>query len=377
MKNYLEIDLSALENNIDVIQKHVGNSVTVAPVVKANAYGIGVDELIKSFENKNIQVVFVATVEEAINLRRAGYSKEIITLNELLPYEANKIVDFGITAGVSDENVANEINKCAKTENKIAKIHVEVDTGMGRIGIKPENMLNFIKRVNSLTNIEIEGIYTHFSSADCDAEYTKLQVEKFNNVLENLEKQGFNFKYIHASASSGILKVNIPKCNMVRPGIILYGYMPNKNMKNELGLKPITKLISHVVFEKEIQKGDSIGYSRSYIAPEKRRIATIPIGYADGIRRALSNKGRVYINGKFANIVGNICMDNFMIDVTDIEDVKVGDEVIIWDNEHITIEEIAEMCDTINYEILCGISDRVKRLKKGIDKNGLESTISI
>ena len=150
------------------------------------------------------------------------------------------------------------------------------------------------------------------------------------------------------------------RCNMVRPGIILYGYMPNEKIINDIGLIPTTKLISHIVFVKEIEKGTSIGYSKSYIAKERRKIATVPLGYADGIRRLLSNKGRVYVNGKYANIVGNICMDNFMIDVTDIN-VNVGDDVVIWDNENITIEEIAKQCNTINYEILCGISERIKR----------------
>ena len=148
---------------------------------------------------------------------------------------------------------------------------------------------------------------------------------------------------------------------MVRPGIILYGYMPNEEMKNILEIKPVTKLVSHVVFVKEIEKGTSISYGRTYIAEGKRKIATIPLGYADGIKRILSNKGRVYINGKYAKIVGRICMDNFMVDVTDI-DVKIGDTVYIWDNENISIEEIANLCDTINYEILCTISNRVKRV---------------
>ena len=149
---------------------------------------------------------------------------------------------------------------------------------------------------------------------------------------------------------------------MIRPGIITYGYMPNKNMQNTLHLEPCTKLISHVVFVKEVEKGTSIGYSRTYITKEKSKIATVPLGYADGVRRALSNKGRVYINGKYAPIVGNVCMDNFMVDVTGI-DINVGDEVVIWDNEHITVDEIADICHTINYEILCGISARVERVK--------------
>ena len=366
-KSYLEVDLSAISNNIKMIKKCVGDNVTIAPVIKANAYGIGTSGLKEVFEKEKIHVVVVATIEEGIKLRGQGYKQEIITLNELLPYEAKKVVEYELVPGVSDLEVAFKLNRYAVMADKTIKIHVEVDTGMGRVGKKPEEVWDFVKEMSKLSNIEIEGIYTHFSSADCDDKYTKMQVEKFNSVLDELEKEGLYFKYIHSSASSGIINVKNARCNMVRPGIILYGYMPNEKMENTIGLKPTTKLISHVIFVKEVEKGTSIGYSRSYITKEKRKVATIPLGYADGIRRALSNKGRVYINGKYADIIGNICMDNFMVDVTGI-DVKVGDEVVIWDNKNITVEEIADICDTINYEILCGISDRVERIyKKGIE----------
>ena len=360
-KSYLEVDLSAISNNIKMIKKCVGDNVTIAPVIKANAYGIGTSGLKEVFEKEKIHVVVVATIEEGIKLRGQGYKQEIITLNELLPYEAKKVVEYELVPGVSDLEVAFKLNRYAVMADKTIKIHVEVDTGMGRVGKKPEEVWDFVKEISKLSNIEIEGIYTHFSSADCDDEYTKMQVENFNKALDELEKEGFSFKYIHSSASSGIINVKNSRCNMVRPGIILYGYMPNEKMENKIGLKPTTKLISHVIFVKEVEKGTSIGYSRSYIAKEKRKVATIPLGYADGIRRALSNKGSVYINGKYADIIGNICMDNFMVDVTGIN-VKVGDEVVIWDNKNITVEEIADICDTINYEILCGISDRVGRI---------------
>ena len=360
-KNYLEVNLFNIANNIERIKKCVGKDVIVAPVIKANAYGIGIAGLKNILDEENIKIVIVATIEEAIKLRSEGYTQEIITLNELLPYEVKNVLKYNLAPGVSEIDVAYAFNEEAKKQNKVANIHVEVDTGMGRVGKKPSEMLDFCKEIRKLSNLNIEGIYTHFSSADSDEEYTKMQVTQFNNVLDTLKKEGFTFKYIHASASSGILNVKNTRFNMVRPGIITYGYMPNKEIKNKIGLRPCAKLISHVVFVKEIEAGASIGYSRTYIAKEKRKIATIPLGYADGIRRLLSNRGRVYINGKYAPIVGNICMDNFMVDVTGLS-VKVGDEVAIWDNENITVEEIADLCGTINYEILCGISDRVKRI---------------
>ena len=362
-KSYLEVNLSAIKNNIKKIKNVVGENVTIAPVIKANAYGLDTKGLKDIFEKENIRIVIVATIEEAIKLRNEGYRQEIITLNELLPCEVENIIKYNISPGISDYNVIYVLNEIAKKEKRIVNIHVEVDTGMGRVGKQPEEMIDFILKITELSNINIEGIYTHFSSADSSKEYTEIQILKFNKVIEELERKGIKLKYIHSSASSGILNFPEAKFNMVRPGIITYGYMPDKNMKNNIGLKPTTKMISHVVFAKEVEKGTAIGYSRTYIAPEKRKIATVPLGYADGIRRALSNKGRVYIKGKYAPIVGNVCMDNFMIDVTGI-DVNVGDEVIIWDNQNITIEEIADICGTINYEILCGISMRVKRVYK-------------
>ena len=268
-----------------------------------------------------------------------------------------------MTPGISDLEVAKELDKIAKDTNKKVSVHIEVDTGMGRVGLAPDMMVEFVQSISKLENIELEGIYTHFASADTNGTYTTMQLEKFNEVLELLKENGFNFKYIHSSASSGIINYPNAKFNMVRPGIITYGYMPDKSVKNNLNLKPCTKLISHIVFIKEVQKGTAISYGGTYIAPDKRKIATIPLGYADGIRRNLSNNGNVIINGKYAPIVGNICMDNFMVDVTGI-DAKVGDKIYIWDNENITIEDIAKRCNTINYEILCGISERVKRVYK-------------
>ena len=360
LKSYLEVNLKSIEENIKKIKNEVGKEVTVAPVIKADAYGLGATKLKSLLENQNIKIVVVATIDEAIKLRKSDFNMEILLLNELLPSEASKIVKYNLTVGLSDYKVAEKLNEEANKKNKKVNIHFEVDTGMGRVGIKPENALDFMYKISKLENLNIQGIYTHFSSADSSKEYTQMQIDLFNKTIDNLKKNGYEFKYIHSSASSGILNFKNAYFNMVRPGIIIYGYMPDKSIKNTLKLETSTKLISHIVFIKEVPKGTAISYGRTYITKEKRKIATIPLGYADGIKRLLSNKGRVYINGKYAPIVGNVCMDNFMVDITGI-DANVGDEVFIWDNTNITIEEIADICNTINYEILCSISKRVKR----------------
>ncbi len=365
LKSYLEVDLSAIENNLKEIKKLVGNKTSITPVIKADAYGIGATKLKQVLENQNIKMVAVATIDEAIKLRNSGFKMDILLLNELLPSEASKVVKYNLTVGLSDLDVAKEINRelklNSKKENgKVINIHVEINTGMNRVGVNPENALNFVKELSKLKKLNLEGIYTHFSSADSSKDYTEMQIEIFNKTLQKLKENGYEFKYIHSSASGGILNFHNANFNMVRPGLITYGYLPDESMKNIIKLKPCTKMFSHIVFIKEVPENTAISYGRTYITKERKVIATIPLGYADGIRRSLSNKGKVFINGKYAPIVGNVCMDNFMVDITGIE-AKVGDEVIIWDNKNITIEEIAELCNTINYEILCGISKRVKR----------------
>ncbi len=231
---------------------------------------------------------------------------------------------------------------------------------MGRCGLLENQVLPFFEQMQAFSQIEIEGIYTHFSSADDeDRSYTEKQIALFEKEVKQLQERGFSFQWIHAQASGGIMGYDVSICNLVRPGIILYGYAPAEFLKNGWNLRPATRLISHIVFQKEVPKGTSISYGRTYTTSQTRKIATIPLGYADGIRRILSNRGTVKIKGKEVPMIGNICMDNFMVDVSEIDDVKVGEQVILWEGNE--IETIAEKCQTIPYEILCGISKRVER----------------
>ena len=362
MRNsFLEVNLNNISFNIKQIKSYVGENVEIAPVIKANGYGIGAVKLKEVLEKNNVKFIFVAIPEEAIELRNNGFKTNIIVLNEILPEEAKKIVEYNLTACVSEINIAKSLNEYSKRKKIISKIHIEVDTGMGRVGLKPEDVLDFVKKVkNEFTNLEIEGLFTHFSSADSN-DYTNKQINIFDNVIECLNKDGYNFKFIHASASGGILKFKNAHYNMVRPGIVTYGYLPDESMKNIIELRQATKLKSSIVFIKEVEANTSISYGRTYTTSKKTKIATIPMGYADGIRRSLSNKGKVFINNKFAPIIGNVCMDNFMVDVTDIPDVNVGDDVVLWDNENITLEDYAKNYESINYEVLCNISNRVPR----------------
>ena len=350
----LEVDLKAFKNNIEKIKKFLPEDVKIMPVIKANGYGTYINtrlEILNEFD-----IVALATVDEGVYIRKLGYEKEIFLLNQPYIDEIPKIIENDLIAGISSDSFAKALGETGKE----VKVHIEIGTGMGRTGINPKRVVEYVQ--NLKPNVKIEGIYTHLSSADIDDEYTKKQLESFKFAVDQI-KDKVDLKYIHSHASNAIL--NFGKSgvyNLVRPGIIMYGYPSDIETCKKIDLEPVAKFKSKITFLKTVKEGTSIGYSRSFITTKETKVATIPVGYADGLRRELSNKGEVVVNGKKAKIIGKVCMDSFMIDVTDFEDVKVGDDVYIWDNEIITLEDVANLCDTINYEILSCISSRVPRV---------------
>ena len=351
---WLEINLKNLQYNIKQIQNKVGPNVKIMPVIKANGYGTYINQrldVINQFE-----IVAVANVDEGVYLRQIGYEKEILVLNQPYESEIEKIIDYNIVVGISSYKFAK---KLAETGKKV-KVHVEIGTGMGRTGVHPYKIENYLKGLAS--NIIVEGIYTHFSSADIDDEYSKKQLESFNKALVKAKEILGDIKYIHTAASNALLNYPDARFNLVRPGIILYGYPGEDDTFKKIDLKPIAKLKAKVVFLKDVPPKTSIGYGRSYITSRETKVANVPIGYADGFRRDFSNGWEILIKGKKAPIIGKVCMDSFMVDVTDIDNVEVGDEVTIWDNKNITLEQLAEKCGTINYELLCTVGARVPRV---------------
>ena len=350
----LEVDIKKLNQNLEEIKKYVGNK-TIMPVIKANAYGTYINKRLDIINN--FDIVAVAIVEEAIELRELGYKKEIFVLNQPSIEELDNIIKYDITVGLCDLIFLTKLNNI---DSKI-KVHLEIETGMNRTGISIENLNEFIKILTLNKNILVEGVYTHLSSADYDKNYTLKQLNKFKYAVNIINKRIDTIKFIHSSASNGLINYNDNISNLVRPGMILYGYKTFDNIDSKIKLEPIAKLKTKITFIKEIEKGESISYSRSFISKDKMKIATIPIGYADGLNRNLSNNGEVVINNNIAKIVGNICMDSCMIDITNIPNAENGTEVYIWDNENITLEDIANKCNTINYEILSTISNRVPR----------------
>lgn len=351
----MEVSIDKFNANIEKIKKYVGNKILM-PIIKANAYG--------TYINKNIDIinkfdiVAVAIVDEAIELRKLGYKKEIFILNQPYYEDIENIIKYDITIGISDISFLEKILKIKKN----IKVHLEIETGMNRTGIKIENLKDFIDKIKSNSNIIVEGCYTHLSSADYDKDYTNMQLKIFRDSVKIIKNNFNTIKYIHSSASNGLINYSDDISNTVRPGIMMYGYESFKNAKEKIDVVPICKLKTKITFIKEVCENTSISYSRKFITKSNMRIATIPMGYADGLRRQLSNKGTVVINNQKALILGNVCMDSCMIDVTNIKNVEVGTDVYIWDNDIRTLEDIANECDTINYEILSTISYRVPRV---------------
>lgn len=345
----MEISIDNFKHNINEIKKAAGTA-KLMPVIKANGYGTHINKNLKVINE--FDIVAVAIVDEAIELRLLGYKGEIFVLNQPSIIEIDKIADFNISVGVSSIEFIRKINKPIV-------IHLEIETGMGRTGIALENLEDFIKEVKNNKYITVEGVYSHLSSADSDKEYTLEQISKFEKAKKIIDSN-FDIKYSHISASNGIINYKEALYNLVRPGLIMYGYPSFDGI--EMDIKPIAKLKSKVTFLKEVDEGTSISYSRRYITDRKTKVATVPIGYADGLKRSLTNLGEVVIRGQKAPIIGTVCMDSIMIDVSNIPGVSLEDEVYIWDNNIITLEEIAKKCGTINYEILSTISDRVPRI---------------
>lgn len=349
----LVININNLKYNINSIKSYIGNK-TMMPIIKANGYGTYINKRLDIINN--FEIVGVAKVKEGIELRKLGYKKEIFILNQPSISELNDIYEYNLTIGLSSLPFLKKIDR------KI-KVHLEIETGMNRTGIKLEELEVFLEECKKKTEIIVEGIYTHFSSADNDIKYTNKQYNIFQKAVE-IVKKTYDLKYIHCSASNGLLNVKESISNTVRPGIILYGYESFEGSNKKCQVKPIATLKTELTFIKEVKKGEAISYNQTFIAPYDMVVGTISIGYADGLKRCLSNQGEVVINNQKHRIIGNICMDSCMIDLTNT-DCNIGDSVYIWDNNIISIEEIAKKCNTIHYEILSTISERVERVFQG------------
>lgn len=370
LRCYAEISLKAIGHNIREVKKRLPEGVKLLGVVKANAYGHGAVPVASYLENQ-VDYFATATIEEAVELRENGISAPILILGYVSPSQYGDLVEYDITQTIDSYAQALALEKEAARQNRKAKAHLAVDTGMTRIGFQvTEHDADEAAKIADLPHIELEGMFTHFSCADQeDKTYCSMQMEKYDKMTALLAERGVTIPLRHICNSAGIMEFDDHRFEMVRSGIITYGIYPSEEVKKErLDLIPALSWKSHVIHVKEVGPGIGVSYGATYVTEKPMtRIATVSAGYADGYPRALSNQGCVLIHGKKAPIIGRICMDQMMVDVTDIPDVQVEDVVTLVGtdgDETITIEEIANPAARFDYEMLCDISSRVTRVYK-------------
>lgn len=358
-----EINLDNIAYNVANIRKTIDKKTKIMAIVKADAYGHGAIEVAKTALYNGADWLGVAIIDEAIELRKNNIFEPILILGHTIEHKLLQVIKYNITQTVFSYDMAKKLSDEAKKIEKTVDIHIKIDTGMSRLGFLPNyKTIDEIIAIKNLPYINITGIFTHFATADMkDKSFTKEQFEKYMWVIKKLEEKGINNLIKHISNSGAILDLEEYRLDMVRAGIILYGMYPSKEVLKNIDLKPAMSLKTHISYVKEIEENISVSYCRTYFTNKKTKIATIPVGYADGYSRILSNKARVFVNGKYANVIGNICMDQFMIDVTHIPNVKEGDIVTLM-GENIKAEELANLQNTINYEIVCNIGKRIPRV---------------
>lgn len=366
---YAKVDLGAIKNNLISVRSALSGTSNIIGVVKADAYGHGAAKVACAVR-EHVGAFAVATPEEALELREIINDKPIYVLGYSHPDAYADLIEKDIVIAIFRYSDALLLSDCAKKLKKKAKVNIKIDTGMGRIGFTAKEALGETLKISKLPEILICASFMHFSVSDSklkeDIDFTKEQQSKFTNYIKGCEENSLTFSHVSSASSAACIEMPFTHATDVRVGILMYGYYPSKSVsRDKVKVTPALSLHSHAVQVKEIEAGDSVGYGRTFVAKEKMRVATIPLGYGDGYPRLLSNKGRVLIRGKFAPIIGRICMDMFMVDVSAIPEAEYGDEVVLIGRQGentIDADELASLTDTISYEILCDIGKRVPRI---------------
>ena len=363
---FLEIDLKNVAFNVKNIRKKLGEKIEFLAVVKADAYGHGAYQVSKVVLENGADLLGVAILEEGIELREMGVKEPILILYPEFQGREQKILEYDLESTVTDFNLARNLSLEAAKQKKTANVYIKVDTGMGRYGLAPDEAYHFIKRVRDLENIKIKGVLSQLSSAEeKEDDFTLEQISSFRKVLQELEH--FNRGFLNKSIANSSAVLNLPESyfNQVRVGLLLYGVYPSPEVSKSIEVKPALSFKSKITFLKELEKGTAVGYGRSYITSRKTKVATIPLGYADGFGRLLSNKAQVLIHCRRAPVIGRVCMDAFMVDVTDIPGVTVGDELVLigkQGDQEISVDQFAEWNHSINYEALTRMGKRLPKV---------------
>ncbi len=362
---FAEIDLTAIAQNIQAIKKRV-HPAQVMAVVKADAYGHGAIPVAKVALESGATCLGVALVEEAIALRNYGFLEPILVFSGACDDQLIDFFNYDLEATVYTRQLADSLSNLAKHFQKSICIHIKIDTGMGRVGILWENAINFIEYLARLDGIQLQGVYTHFATADeQDKSYARLQFDRFKNILKLIAEKNIHIPLKHAANSGAILDMPETYLDMVRAGVMMYGYYPSSDTTESISINPAMTLKSRVTFIKQVPQNFSVSYGRKFITSQPTRIATIPLGYADGYNRLLTNKALVTIKGKKFPLVGRVCMDLVMVDIGTEDNIQIGDEVIVFGRQEdnaLTVKEICQLIDTIPYEVTCWVSKRVPRV---------------
>lgn len=366
---YAKIDLDAVAWNMEQMKKNLKEGTEMVAVIKTDGYGHGAVQVASMLESYDyVWGYAVATLDEAVVLRAAEIQKPILVLGCIFPDQYWEMLKYEIRMNVYTKEMAEAISALAVEKGEQAYVHIKLDTGMARLGFSAEeSSIEEIEEIAELPNLVLEGVFTHFAKADEeDKTFTMMQLEKFEWMTQRLEEEGVTFPYVHASNSAGIIDVRRADYNLVRAGIAIYGLYPSEEVdKEKVQLKPALSLKSHIAFVKDIPAGTPVSYGGDFVSEHQMRIATIPIGYGDGYPRSLSDTGYVLIRGKKAPIIGRICMDQFMVDVSDIPEVKFGDKVTLIgrdQEEYLPVEKLSELSGRFNYEFVCDLGKRIPRV---------------
>ncbi len=360
---WAEIDLAALAHNVRQIKGLLQPGVSFCAAVKADAYGHGVLPVARTALQSGADRLAVAIMNEAIELRKAGFTIPVLILGFTPPEQAALVVAHNVTQTIFSMDTAQALSQAATTAGRIVKVHLKIDTGMGRIGISPEDAGQFAAAVAALPGIEIEGVFSHFATADSrDKTFTYEQFDRFQEALASIAQRGIKVPIRHIANSAATVELPHMHLDMVRPGIILYGLWPSEEVEKRIELRPVMKFKAQVGYVKEVPPEVPISYGRTYFTNKYSRIATLPVGYADGWTRLMAGKADVLIRGERAPLVGRVCMDQCMADVTHIPGVVPGDQALLFGGPELPVEEVAAHMGTINYEIVCMVGKRVPRL---------------
>jgi alanine racemase len=360
------IDLTALAHNFLQLRRLLSLGCDVMAVVKANAYGHGAVEIAQSLIRHGVVRLAVFSIEEGIALRQAGITVSIVVLGPVFREQLEDLFAHRLTPVVSDPSTLTALGQCAAQGSSPYPIHLKIDTGMGRLGLTQNELEAILAKHTFPSSLRLEGLMSHLADSDgLDPDSTNQQITRFDEAIKAVREEGFCVPMIHLSNSAGIVRFPSAHYSLVRPGIMLYGYHTMPHTVQAPDLRPVLSLTTRIAQLRLIKPGETVSYNRTFMAKRPTRIAILPIGYSGGISRHLSNRGQVLLRGKRAPIVGIVCMDMVMVDVTEIQDVTVGDEVVLigtQGNERITARDIAEWTGTISYEVLCAISSQIPRL---------------